>query len=135
MPKSLNIKVTVASIICTFFIFLPKLSGIVSLCFDYRNSTQCTNVAEDLFNMSIFFIFVTIFSLITYFMPPVTFTAWWRFARIAIPVILLISLALNLELHHSAYGDLQNIFDIPILVTLYTVFILGSVWQIVRNRG
>lgn len=110
--------------------------------FNFSSFCNATDVRSECFQLlmiisrtSLFAPFVLVFSLITYFMPTATFIAWWRFARVAIPVILLISLALNLELHHSAYGDLQNIFDIPILVTLYTVFILGSVWQIVRNRG
>lgn len=64
------------------------------------------------------------------------YSNWWRFARIAIPVIFIISTIINLGLHHTSHGVLMNmdyIFDIPILTTMYMVFIIGSLVQIVRG--
>ncbi len=60
---------------------------------------------------------------------------WWKFARIAIPIILVISTLINLQLHHSSGGfmNMDDMFDIPALILIYTVFILGSLIQIWRG--
>jgi hypothetical protein len=77
-----------------------------------------------------FFVPVLLFSLITYFAPERVFAAWWKFARIAIPSIFVAVLLINLELHHGPQVRMPELFDIPALVLLYSIFIIGSVWQI-----
>lgn len=60
------------------------------------------------------------------------FTAWWRFAKYAIPTVLLLSTVINLELHHSPAGQMQGMFDAPALGLLYFIFTIGSIIQVVR---
>ncbi len=88
------------------------------------------DATQIVFNMSIFFIPVFIFSLITYFAPERVFASWWKFARIAIPAIFIPVLLINMEVHHNPNGDWQDIFDLQALILLYSIFILGSAWQI-----
>lgn len=92
-------------------------------------STTCINIGESFF----IFPFIFLFSLITYFAPGQAFKAWWKFARISIPIIFILSLAINLELHHDPQGELQNMFDLPVLIFLYSIFVIGSVIQIYRG--
>lgn len=131
----MNRLVILLSLLLSLLIFTPYVSSAIDFCFNYGTEFKCSDLTEDLFNMSLFFPIVLLFAVITHFLPPVTFVAWWRFSRIAIPVILVISLIINLELHYSTGpGHWKDIFDIPILVLMYTIFILGSAWQIYRNR-
>ena len=73
--------------------------------------------------------FILFFSLVTFWLPEKYFTAWWRFARIAILVIFQLVLLINLNLHHTPGGwfNTSNIFDVPALVFLYAIFTIGSV--------
>lgn len=60
---------------------------------------------------------------------------WWKFARIALPLTLLIATVINLRFHHNNFGtfNMDNMFDLPILILLYLIFILGSIIQIWRG--
>lgn len=93
---------------------------------DYSCQRTIINTGESFF----FFPFVLVFSLITYFSPDRVFQSWWKFARIGIPVAFILSLLINLEVHHSPGGQWEDIFDIPALILIYGVFTLGSIWQI-----
>lgn len=77
--------------------------------------------------------FILFFSILTNLMPPKVFVEWWKFAKYSIPTILLLSVAINLELHHSPAGQWQGMFDAPALVLLYLIFTVGSVVQIIRG--
>ena len=81
------------------------------------------------------FVFVLFFSIITYKMPERIFRAWWGFARIAVPVILLFTIVINLKLHHSPGGWMNMDADVDraAFVLMYVVFVLGSLIQIVRG--
>ncbi len=76
--------------------------------------------------------FVLFFSILTYKMSEQVFTAWWKFAKYAIPTVLLLSTVINLELHHSPAGQMQGMFDAPALGLLYFIFTFGSIIQVVR---
>lgn len=95
------------------------------------------SVATDYYHRSfLFFPFILLFSLVTYFAPERVFAAWWKFARIAIPVIFVPVLLINLELHHGPQVEMPALFDIPALIFLYGVFTLGSIWRIWKGwRG
>ncbi len=69
------------------------------------------------------------------FLPRQAYQNWWKFARIAIPVILVISTIINLGFHHHPGGfmNLDNMFDIPAQMLMYGIFVIGSVIQIVRG--
>lgn len=105
--------------------YLLFISKSINICDIYCSS------AFDYYHRSLlFFPFVFLFSLITYFAPECVFASWWKFARIAIPAIFIPVLLINLEVHHNPNGDWQDIFDVQILMLLYSIFTIGSVWQI-----
>jgi hypothetical protein len=85
---------------------------------------------ELVFNESVFALVIMPFILFTYFAPDHIFQYWWKFARIGIPVAFILSLLINLEVHHSPGGQWEDIFDIPALILIYGAFTLGSIWQI-----
>jgi hypothetical protein len=60
---------------------------------------------------------------------------WWKFARIAIPLILFLSWVISLGLHHTQGGffNMDNAFDLLGLIILYAFFVIGSVVQIWRG--
>ena len=73
--------------------------------------------------------------LILSFAPISVYKNWWKFARIAIPVIFIISTAINLQLHHhpGSIMNMDDIFDIPAHILMYSIFIIGSCIQIWRG--
>ncbi len=70
-----------------------------------------------------------------FFLPYQVYQRWWKFARVAIPVILVISTIINLGFHHTVGGFLNtsDIFDIPAHILMYSIFVIGSIVQIVRG--
>lgn len=99
---------------------------------------DCRLLWDKVENISYFFIFILLFSLITYKMKPEAFRNWWKFARVAIPIILVISTVINLQLHHTSGGffNMDNMFDLPALILMYSIFVMGSLIQIYRGyRG
>jgi hypothetical protein len=77
---------------------------------------------------------VLFFSLLTYKLPVHYFTRWWNFAKYSIPIILTLSSAIYFELHHNETSQMQDMFNAPILLSLYSIFILGSLVQIYKAR-
>ena len=100
-----------------------------------------TNSTETAHNLLLFSPVVLFFSLLTYKMKPAVFTAWWRFARWSIPVIILSLFLINDGIFHSPYpggfgwGSLfPDMLDMLISVILYVFFVIGSLVQIYRGR-
>lgn len=87
------------------------------------------------FNWLLLFTVAFLMSLVASLISMQTYGRWWRFARIALPAIFLITTVINLGFHHSNYGpfNMDNMFDIPALITLYTIFVVGSLVQIWRG--
>lgn len=87
---------------------------------------------ELLFNTSLFFPVILFFSLIGYFTPEKVFVFWWKFAYIAIPISFLGIFIISLELHHDSGGwfNMDNDIDLLMYFVIYSIFIIGSVWQI-----
>jgi hypothetical protein len=54
-----------------------------------------------------------------------------KYAIFATPVVLVISLYINLGLHHDPKGAWQGIFDSTALWILYILFSLGSLISII----
>ncbi len=88
------------------------------------------------FNWLIIFGISSLILVFIYFQPYRVYQKWWKFARIAIPLILIISTIINLGFHHNPGGfmNMDDMFDIPAHILLYTIFVIGSIVQIVRGR-
>ena len=90
------------------------------------------NKYQDIF---LFFPFILFFSIITFLMPAKVFQYWLRFIKYSVPVILLFSFLISLELHHGS-GNLFSMydnFDLLALFIMYLIFTLGSIIQIIRG--
>jgi hypothetical protein len=63
------------------------------------------------------------------------FIAWWKFARITIPLIFLSLYIISLELHHSPGGwfNVNDEIDLTAYFIFITAFITGSLIQIYRG--
>lgn len=75
------------------------------------------------------------FSLLTYRMRDEAFRAWWNPARWWIPVIIIATIVTSIidSQSGSNIGDFP--ISIPVLGALYSIFILTSLWKIIRaNR-
>jgi hypothetical protein len=117
--------ILVISLVGSFIAYLIFVSNTINICDIY-----CGSTLGEYHNVFLFFPFILFFSLITYKLPDQVFQSWWKFARIATPAILTLSFIINLELHHKPAGELQAILDFPALVLLYSIFTMGSIWQI-----
>jgi hypothetical protein len=117
------------SILLSATIFILDGISKIDACYNSSCFDLLINIAQALF----FFPLVFIFSVITYFTPDRIFQSWWKFARIAIPLIFIPVLLINLEVHHSQHGELQGILDIPALILLYGIFSVGSLIAIFRG--
>lgn len=116
-------------------LLLGSLLGIFSY-FIFRNSVatgicdsleySCRTLLDSLERTFFFFFFLLFFSLLTFKLPEVISRTWIKYALVASPIVLLISLYINLGLHHDPAGDWQNIFDSTALWALYILFSLGS---------
>ncbi len=119
--------ILIISGILSIAIFILEKISMLDFC---KKDYECRGYFIGTGETFLFFVIVFFFSLITYFAPEKVFQSWWKFAKFSIPIIFLLSLAINLELHHSPTGSWQDIFDIPAQIILYSVFTLGSTWQI-----
>lgn len=116
-----------------------------SLMLIFRNTTElnlcgkreydCRQTYDTLEISLYIFVFVLFFSLVTYRMPERIFRAWWGFARFAVPVILFLTVVINLKLHHSPGGWMNMDADVDraAFLLMYIAFVIGSLIQIVRG--
>ncbi len=83
-------------------------------------------------NIFLFFPILLIFSVSFFFLSEKMFLSWWKFARIAIPLILFLSWVISLGLHHTQGGffNMDNALDLLGLMILYAIFVIGSIVQI-----
>jgi len=123
--KNFVLSVSLAGSVVAYLLFEVK---VIDICDIY-----CSEATGYYHRSLIFFYFIFFFSTVTYFSPERVFQSWWKFARVAAPVVFILAFIINLELHHSPVGEFQNMFDAPALVLLYLIFTVGSVIQIVRG--
>lgn len=123
-----NKVILAASSIGVFTSLISKYSVLLNIC--GKSDYSCRENLDNIEHSTYIFFPIFVFSLITYFAPERVFASWWKFARIAIPAILIPVLLINLEVHHNPNGDWQDIFDVQILALLYSIFTIGSAWQI-----
>jgi len=135
--KRLTMKIKFINLLFSVFGVLLLLILRYTSVFDYcdKNTTYllCAKYLEFIYNVFLFFPFLLFFSIFTYKMPGYVFKTWWVFAKYATPIIFILSILINSGIHHNPNGIWQDMLDIPMLVSLYTIFILGSVAQIIRG--
>ena len=122
----------------SLILLLALLGSLISYAlFHSRETGLCSFYCGDFINkIQLAFLFsfvILVFSLITYKLPARVFSAWWQFAKFAIPVVLCVSLLVNMGILHSSFGAWQNMLDVPVIILLYLLFILGSLIQIIRG--
>ncbi len=122
--------ILICSIVGTLILYTLFNSVKTGLCEFY-----CGDAIDQYQNIFLFFPVILFFSLLTYKMSVGVFEKWWKFARVAIPVILVISTIINLGFHHTSGGfmNFDDMFDVPALIFLYLIFAVGSIIQIVRG--
>jgi hypothetical protein len=118
------------------FILLISIFGIIayiifrnSVSLDICNSLDyaCRTSLDSFEKAFLFFPFLLFFSLLTYKLPETIFRSWYRYVSVVAPIVLAISLFINLGLHHDPNGAWQNIFDSTALWALYILFSIGSI--------
>ncbi len=121
------------SVFGVLVMMILRNSVVLGLC--SYNDFSCRGFADDFEHILYVFPIILFFSLVTYFVKDSVFQTWWKFARIAVPVVLLISFIISLELHHTPGGwfNVDNEVDIVYLTITYLVFSIGSVIAIVRG--
>jgi hypothetical protein len=72
-------------------------------------------------------------SLLTYRMHDEVFRAWWNFARWIVPVIAFATLLANIMPSNRGFFNMDALIYLLVLAPLYAVFILVSLWKIVRT--
>lgn len=120
-------------------------AGATSLMLIFRNTTtlglctkrdyECITISDTLEISLYIFVFVLFFSLITYKAPERIFAAWWGFTKFALPIILILTVVINLKLHHSPGGwfNMDADLDRAVFLLMYILYVLGSLMQIARG--
>lgn len=116
-----------------------------SIAIDYLNFLQPLGYkTEDLFqglllNLTAFSFLVVFFTFST-LRSQISFSYWWRFAKYAVPITFVCVVAINFGvLHTNTYGTfgwggmLNQMYDIWGLSLVYSVFVVGSLIQIIRG--
>ncbi len=129
-----NIILSLSIIGTSLFLFI-RSNFFVSYIFENYRGFFLTNNLELIHNSIILFPIVLFFSIVTYKASERIFTMWWEFARVALPIILLLTIVINLKLHHNPGGWINMDADIDrvVLVLIYAIFVIGSLIQIIRG--
>lgn len=133
MSKSKIITFTI-SLLGTAYLLIMRMVPYPNECY-MGGGNFCWLLSETVYNLSIFFPFILLFSLITFKMQESVFAAWWKFARVAVPLVFFVLFLVSLELHHThaTLFNLDHEKDLAIYFVTYSVFVLGSLVQIFRG--
>lgn len=122
-----------------FIINEPIIFGLCKSISSYDTGTKyCTDsrvdfVSEDLLLLT-FFLAVSfiVFTLSTYKMREEVFRAWWNFARWFAPIVVLVTLFINMQNSGGLGigGAIGGSFDMLVIGTFYAIFIGVSLWKI-----
>ena len=120
-------------ILLTFFIllliFLVDYFKVQDYC-----SFKCSRSWDDIFLWWFIFVgIIFIFLIPLSFVPKRIFSKWWIYVKIFAPVVLLLSTIIASGVLHNPQGTWQDMFDVPVIIFLYLLFILGSLIQIIRG--
>jgi hypothetical protein len=87
------------------------------------------------FNWGLILITGFLFSVATDFYSYGMHRSWWIFSRIVIPVAIFLIWLISLGLQHNPGGffNMDSFFDQLGFILIYTVFVIGSFVQIIRE--
>jgi hypothetical protein len=101
------------------------------------SSYSCRSLLEsNLLSLFSITCLISLFSLFLIFSKESTFLYWWKFARVATPLVLVASILLNIDSNNTQGGILMNFnseFNQVLISLMYLTFILGSAWQMYRG--
>lgn len=119
----------------TLVLILIRLDSFQNYLFGPARGSFLTNNIGLIHDVLLFFPIALFFSVFTYKAPEKVFNSWWRFVKISVPVILILSLLSNAYLStlHEDFLSLNDTFYIVGMSILYVAFIIGSIIQIVRG--
>lgn len=89
----------------------------------------CESIIFILFSLAVLFPF----SIITYFMHDEVFRAWWSLARWMVPTIAVATILIEFVPKNGGFFNMDALIYLLVLAPLYAVFIIGSLWKIVRT--
>ena len=114
------------------FVIMFVAMNSVSLGLCEQSAYVCRGFMDKLEHVLYIFPFILLFSIATYKMKETTFLAWWKFARVAVPVILILSFVISLGFHHHPGGwfNIDSEIDLILYFLMYAVFVAGSIVQI-----
>jgi hypothetical protein len=123
----MKLKILLGSIILSLLILAAEYSYKIGLC--EVGEVLCRNEYRSWGSVFLFFPFLFIFSLLTYFAPDRIFQSWWKFARIAIPICFVLSAFTSYNYSQST-DVFEGLIYIPTFILIYGTFTIGSLWQI-----
>lgn len=132
----MNTKKNVLIISSLYIFYVAVLYFVSATC----NGSNWCDVREDSLWGLILFSFASLaflffLSLITYKMRDEVFSAWWRFARWWVPVIIVVTFLLENAGGGGGMGiggAVSSGFDALVLIILYSILVITSLVKIVR---
>jgi hypothetical protein len=95
-----------------------------------RNKWEFINILGSLL---ISFFPVFLLSLVTFWMKEEVFKAWYKVASWFVPVIVLTTIYLNATSSSGGFFNMDKEINFLILLILYSIFVLTSIWKIVTT--
>jgi len=129
----MKLVVLVVAIFGTLGVLIARYPVVLNLCAVNTDCGVTWNIFE---NVLYFFPLVLGFSLVTFSLPLRAFNAWFNFLLAWGSLTLLITTFVHLGYFESDRPDLLsmgNAFNMPIILFMYTIFVLGSIISIVRG--
>lgn len=127
----------IAMLIGTTVLIISTYTVQIGIC--TRLDYGCRYFFDALEQIGYFFPIVLVFSILTYKSDAI-FRYWFAFAKYGIPITLLLITAINVGVLNSPTqgsfgwgGIINNVIDFWVSVTIYAVFVVGSLIQIGRG--
>lgn len=130
---SLNKKVLIIALLMSVVMMIFRSSENLAIC--SGSEYQCLVMADKIEHILYVFPVVLFFATVALLTKEHVFLAWWKFARIAVPVVLLISILISLKSPTGTTGwfSFEKELNLAIISITHLVFILGSAIQIYRG--
>ncbi len=128
----MKISALVGGLVAIVLLFIFRYSVDLGMCNagDYDCVMFYNNLELSLYIAPIF----TFFAAVTFFSKE-PFRFWFSFAVIAAPIIFIVSVIILSGFHHTGGGfiNIDRDIDVFFIFSLYALFIIGSIIQIIRG--